>query len=94
MRAMYEFRCEDGHTNERYTDSECTHIPCLDCNKIAKRIVSAVRSKLDPLSGDFMGATRQWEKKQSAETATRTQGQLLTKKPCIIHLHNENTHGV
>ena len=34
----------------------------LDCDKIARRIVSAVRSKLDPISGDFMGATRQWEK--------------------------------
>ena len=65
MRAIYEYRCEDGHTNERYTDSECTHIPCLDCDKIARRIVSAVRSKLDPLSGDFMGATRQWEKNRA-----------------------------
>jgi hypothetical protein len=24
-----------------------------------------VRSKLDPLSGDFMGATRQWEKNRA-----------------------------
>ena len=61
MRAIYEFRCDHGHTNERYTDSECTHIPCLDCDKIATRIVS----KLDPISGDFMGATRQWEKNRA-----------------------------
>ena len=59
MRIMVEFKCEDGHINERLVDSECTHIPCLDCDKIANRIVSAVRSKLDPISGDFMGATRQ-----------------------------------
>ena len=62
MRIMIEFKCEDGHVNERFVDSSTTHIPCLDCDKIARRIVSAVRSKLDPLSGDFMGATRQWEK--------------------------------
>ena len=48
MRIMVEFKCEDGHINERLVDSECTHIPCLDCDKIANRIVSAVRSKLDP----------------------------------------------
>ena len=65
MRAIYEYRCEDGHTNERFTDSECTHIPCLDCDKIATRIVSAVRCKLDPISGDFLGATRQWEKNRA-----------------------------
>ena len=28
------------------------------------------------------------------QAEARTQGQLLIKKLCIIHLHNENTHGV
>ena len=65
MRIMVEFKCEDGHINERLVDSECTHIPCLDCGKIANRSVSAVRSKLDPISGDFMGATRQWERNRA-----------------------------
>ena len=62
MRIMIEFKCEDGHVNERFVDSSTTHILCLDCDKIARRIVSPVRSKLDPISGDFMGATRQWHK--------------------------------
>ena len=62
MRIILEFKCEEGHVNERFVEDDCTHIPCLDCDKIAKRIVSAVRSKLDPISGDFRGATRQWEK--------------------------------
>lgn len=83
MRAIYEYRCEDGHTNERYTDSECTHIPCLDCDKIATRIVSAVRCKLDPISGDFIGCYQTMGKEQSTETTARAQGQLLTEA-----LHN------
>ena len=62
MRIILEFKCEEGHVNERFVEDDCTHILCLDCDKIAKRIVSAVRSKLDPISGDFMGATRQWAK--------------------------------
>lgn len=65
MRIMIEFKCEDGHVNERFVDSSTTHIPCLDCDKIARRIVSPVRSKLDPISGDFMGATRQWERNRA-----------------------------
>ena len=65
MRAIFEFRCEDEHTNESYVDSECMSINCTDCDKIARRIVSAVRSKLDPISGDFMGATTKWEKNRT-----------------------------
>ena len=62
MRAIYEFRCKEGHTQDKYTDSECVSVPCLYCGNKAERIVSAVRCKLDPISGDFMGATRKWEK--------------------------------
>lgn len=65
MRAIFEFQCENGHTTEKYIDSECRSITCPDCAKIARKIVSAVRSKLDPLSGDFMGATAKWERNRS-----------------------------
>jgi len=29
---------------------------------MAKKLISPVRTKLDPISGDFMGATRKWER--------------------------------
>jgi hypothetical protein len=65
MRAMFEFRCVAGHTQERYIDSEVTQVPCTECGETAKRITSAVRSKLDPISGDFMGATRKWTRNRA-----------------------------
>jgi hypothetical protein len=65
MRAIYEYRCKEGHTQDRYTDSECTSVPCLDCGNKAERIISAVRSKLDPISGDFEAATRKWMRNRS-----------------------------
>jgi len=40
----------------------CSELPCSDCDLISKKIISPVRSALDPISGDFMGATAKWEK--------------------------------
>jgi len=65
MRAMYEYCCEDSHITERYRESECTTTECEVCGKDAVKIISAVRSKLDPISGDFLGATRKWMKNRS-----------------------------
>lgn len=62
MVLLFDFECENGHVNERMADSDCTHMPCLDCKSMAKKLISPVRSKLDPISGDFMGATRKWER--------------------------------
>jgi len=62
LRALYEFMCDVGHIQERYIDSTVTAVFCECCEGTAERIVSAVRCKLDPISGDFMGATRKWEK--------------------------------
>lgn len=53
MALLFDFKCEDGHVNERLVKSGVTHTPCLDCNKMAEKIISPVRSALDPISGDF-----------------------------------------
>ena len=62
MRAMYEFMCKSEHVQEKYIDSGVMEINCNKCLEKAERIVSAVRCKLDPISGDYPGATRKWEK--------------------------------
>lgn len=64
MRRMFDFKCEDGHVNERLVDGDCSELPCLDCDLTAKKIISPVRSALDPISGDFMGATAKWVKQR------------------------------
>lgn len=62
MALLFDFKCEAGHVNERMANSDCTHMPCLDCDGMAKKLISPVRSKLDPISGDFLGATSKWMK--------------------------------
>lgn len=62
MRRIFEFQCSDNHVSERYISEDVTEAPCKVCSLPAQRVVSAVRSKLDPISGDFPGETAKWAK--------------------------------
>lgn len=54
--------CEAGHTTEVFVDSKMTTMECPveGCEEQAKRIISPVRTSLDPISGDYPGATMKW----------------------------------
>jgi hypothetical protein len=60
MAFLFDFKCENGHVHERLTSHNTNYLVCPECGKQAKKIISPVRSKLDPLSGDFLGATAKW----------------------------------
>ena len=60
MAIIIDFRCKNEHTTEKFIDSKTTEIQCPECSLIANRIISPVRSLLDPISGDFAGATMKW----------------------------------
>lgn len=60
MRRLFEFRCEDGHVTEFFVDESKRKETCPTCGKEAHRVVSPVRCYLDPISGDFPGATARW----------------------------------
>ena len=60
MAIIIDFRCENEHTTEKFIDSKTAEIQCPECSLMASRIISPVRSLLDPLSGDFAGATMKW----------------------------------
>ena len=49
-RRMFEFVCEDGHISEALVTSDTREISCRACGKKATRIVSAVQTKLEPVS--------------------------------------------
>ncbi len=59
-RMIIDFRCDNGHTTEKFISSEVTEIECPECSLMARKIISPVRSLLDPISGDFAGATMKW----------------------------------
>ena len=61
---IFDFKCmvcEAVH--EKLVASHETSRQCPECGCQAKRIISPVRCKLDPISGDFPGATLAWEKR-------------------------------
>ena len=59
-RRIYEFLCPDGHTNDEFVDEAVRQTECETCGKESTRIVSAVTSTLDPLSGDYPSSTMKW----------------------------------
>jgi hypothetical protein len=64
MRLIFDFRCPDNHVTEALVASDETEHTCGLCNKIATRIISPVRCSLDPICGDFVGATMKWAKQR------------------------------
>ena len=66
-----DVQCSEGHIHEVFIDSKSTKTECPEpgCNRVAERIISPVRSKLDPTSGDYPGATIKWQKDREQQMA-------------------------
>jgi hypothetical protein len=61
-RRIYEFVCPDGHVTEKFIDEEVRETDCSACDATATKMISAVQCSLDPISGDWPGATMKWAK--------------------------------
>ena len=71
MYIIYDFKCRDcGNVFESMEQNTVHEIACKACGGPSDRQISPVRSKLDPVSGDFPGATYKWERDH--ERAGRT----------------------
>lgn len=68
-RRLFEFECGSGHRSEHFVYPDVQETPCPECGNTAKRIISAVRSKLEGITGAFPGAADKWAKMH--EEATR-----------------------
>jgi len=66
-RMLFDFMCKDGHSTEHFVDSDTRESTCKECGQPATREVSAPRTCLDPLSGDFPGATMSWAEKRNKQ---------------------------
>lgn len=62
MRVLNDYTCPNGHKHEYFLENEQATTPCTTCGEPAKKLIPAVRSKLDWISGDFPGATMKWTK--------------------------------
>ena len=63
MRFMFDFQCADGHTNEKFVDSETVKVQCPDCDLIARKIVTPVTIS----GGDSWKETRKWAKNREKQ---------------------------
>lgn len=59
---IFDFRCSKcNELEERWVSSDTRQVRCK-CGGTANRTVSGANTHLDPLSGDFPGATLKWAK--------------------------------
>lgn len=59
---IFDFRCRECKAlEEHWVNSETRTMEC-ECGGVADRVISGVTSILDPISGDFPGATLSWAK--------------------------------
>jgi len=69
MRIFLDFRCVAClRAQEYFVESGTKEVPCGHCGARAKKLIPAVRSKLDPTS-DFPGAAMKWEKVREQKMA-------------------------
>lgn len=58
---LFDFRCEKCNTKEEHwVTSNIRRVWCKQCGGKANRVISGTMSVLDPMSGDFPGATLKW----------------------------------
>lgn len=60
MRILADFKCKNEHYSELYLDNDIRSTICPVCDAEALKQLSAPTVKLDPISGDFPGATMKW----------------------------------
>ena len=69
MALLFDFRCEDDHTTERFVSTDTLDIPCSVCGTMSKKILTAPRIKLCPLNGDSPAATKKWMQNRAQKLA-------------------------
>ena len=72
---VFDFRCDAGHSNEMFVESDTISIQCPSCGKIAHRQIAAPRAQLDGCSGDFPGEALKWEKRRESHMAFERKNQ-------------------
>ena len=68
-RRMYDFKCKDSHITESFVDVDIKEVQCGECGETATRIISPTTISLDPISGQFPGATAKWSRMRAEKLA-------------------------
>ncbi len=68
-RRLFEFRCENKHTTERFVDETVNTVECCECGDTADRIISACGIYLEPFSGDHPSSYDRWNRVRQEKAA-------------------------
>lgn len=68
-RRLYDFKCEKNHLMESFVDEAVKETTCDVCGEKTTRIISPTTISLDPLSGQFHGATAKWSRMRAEKLA-------------------------
>ena len=68
-RRMYDFKCEKNHLMESFVDETVKEALCDVCGEKTTRIISPTTISLDPISGQFPGATARWSRMRAEKLA-------------------------
>jgi hypothetical protein len=69
MIRRYDFKCDNEHTDEYWVDHTVETTPCSVCGEPAARLIATPTVSLDPISGDFAGATIKWARQREKQIA-------------------------
>ena len=68
-RRMFDFKCKNSHITESFVDVDTKEVQCGECGEVATRILSPTTIALDPISGQFLGATAKWSRMRAEKLA-------------------------
>ena len=68
-RRIYDFKCEQNHLMESFVDETVKEASCDVCGEKTTRIISPTTISLDPISGQFPGATARWSRMRAEKLA-------------------------
>ena len=74
MKVLRDFRCQNGHINERFLDSEIETVPCGLCDSEATRTLGYGTIILDGTDPSLPGAWERWantREKRHRQTAEK-----------------------
>jgi hypothetical protein len=75
MRRLFDFKCDNGHVNEKFVDTETNEVQCPDCELKARKIVTPVKVKREKNSWKEV---RRWSKQRESHIKhERKQGVTL-----------------
>ena len=63
MMRMFEHKCSEGHITEALLDDSVKTTVCKECGRVASRIISSPRIRLEGITGAFPSAHDAWARK-------------------------------